>query len=93
MFEPSPPGAIREGFSLVMRPRLAYRPRMALKWKKLIGSGAILLFLFFYIVAAITIADRLPDNFVVRLVYFAVVGTAWGLPLYPLFVWMNRTPR
>jgi hypothetical protein len=46
--------------------------------------------LFGWIVAAITIADHLPKHPAIDLIYFLVVGTAWGLPLFPLMKWMNR---
>lgn len=60
--------------------------------KKLIGMLAMLVFLFFYVVAAITIADHLPRHWLVEAVYFVIVGVAWGLPLFPLLSWMNREP-
>jgi Protein of unknown function (DUF2842) len=58
--------------------------------RKLVGSVAVLAFLATYIAVAVTLADRLPDNRLVQLVYFVVVGTAWGLPLFPLIAWMQR---
>jgi hypothetical protein len=36
--------------------------------------------------------DLLPSHPAIELVYFAVVGTAWGLPLFPLLSWMNKEP-
>lgn len=60
--------------------------------RKLVGMPAILLFLVAYAAAAILIADRLPRHPVIDLVYFLIVGTAWGLPLFPLLSWMNREP-
>ena len=66
---------------------------MSPRLRKLVGSAAMLAYLFAYIVIALAVADRLPDSNLVRLAYYAVVGTVWGLPLYPLFVWMNRAPR
>lgn len=66
---------------------------MSPRLRKLVGSVVMLAYLFAYIAAALAVADRLPDSQLVRLFYYAIVGTAWGLPLYPLFVWMNRVPR
>ena len=66
---------------------------MSPRLRKLVGSAAMLAYLFAYIVIALAVADRLPDSNLVRLAYYAVVGTVWGLPLYPLFLWMNRVPR
>ncbi len=41
----------------------------------------MLAFLAFYIWAATAVAERLPDSPAVQLIYFAVVGTLWGVPL------------
>ena len=61
--------------------------------RKLIGMFAILVFLFFYVSAAVTIADHLPKHPAVSLIYYLVVGLAWGLPLFPLMTWMNQAPK
>jgi hypothetical protein len=58
--------------------------------RSFIGSVAILVFLVGYVWTATAIADRLPDDPMIKLVYFAVAGLAWGLPLLPLMTWMNR---
>ena len=63
---------------------------MSPRKRKLVGSAGILVFLGFYVWAAATIADRLPDSTVVQLIYFAVVGTLWGVPLFPLIAWVQR---
>jgi hypothetical protein len=43
-----------------------------------VGSLGILAFLTAYVWAAATLGSRLPDQWAIRLVYYAVVGTAWG---------------
>lgn len=58
--------------------------------KKLIGTLAMLVFLFVYVAAALAVADHLPAHWAIQMVFYAVVGTAWGLPLIPLMKWMNR---
>jgi hypothetical protein len=58
--------------------------------KKLIGSLAMLVFLFVYVAAALAVADHLPAHWAAQLLFYAGVGTAWGLPLIPLMKWMNR---
>jgi hypothetical protein len=35
----------------------------------------------------VAVADRLPDNRVVELIYFILAGTLWGVPLLPLITW------
>ena len=63
---------------------------MGPRLRKLIGSIAVVLFLGAYIVAAVTLAERLPDNRLAQLAYFLVAGVAWGVPLLPLFRWVER---
>ena len=58
--------------------------------RKLVGGVAILAFLAAYIVTAITLAAFVPNLWPVKLIYFLVVGMAWGAPLLPLLAWMNR---
>jgi len=65
---------------------------MTARVRKFVGLFAVLIFLAAYVVAAIAIADRLPSHWLVDLVFFAVAGLAWGVPLIPLFKWMNRGP-
>ena len=63
---------------------------MSPRVRKLVGSIGVLVFLAFYIWAATAIAEWLPDSTVVQLVYFALVGTLWGVPLFPLIAWVQR---
>lgn len=60
------------------------------RYKKIIGTLLMMVFLFLYVALAVAIADRLPDHPAVHLIYFVVVGIAWGVPLIPLMAWMNR---
>ncbi|MBL8557610.1 MAG: DUF2842 domain-containing protein [Hyphomonadaceae bacterium] len=58
--------------------------------RKALGSLAILTWLTVYIVVAVMIGERLhglPD--ILPLLYYAVAGVAWVLPLRGLFRWMN----
>ena len=61
--------------------------------RKLVGMLAMLVFLVVYAAVAIIVADLLPTHPAVDLVYFLVVGVAWGLPLFPLMKWMNSEPK
>ncbi|MDO9223185.1 MAG: DUF2842 domain-containing protein [Caulobacter sp.] len=60
--------------------------------RKLVGLLAMLVFLFVYVVVAVNIAGHLPKHPAISLLYFAIVGIAWGVPLFPLLSWMNREP-
>lgn len=63
---------------------------MGARTRRAVAAVGVLVFLTVYVVAAVTIADHLPKIGWVRLVYFAVVGLAWGVPLLPLFSWAER---
>ena len=66
------------------------QPAMSSGARKLIGMVALAIFLLVYVIGASLVGDRLPDNLAVKLVYFALAGTLWGVPLFPLIKWMNR---
>ena len=68
------------------------QPAMSSGARKLIGMVALAIFLLVYVIGASLVGDRLPDNLAVKLVYFALAGTLWGVPLFPLIKWMNREP-
>jgi len=63
---------------------------MGPRTRKFIGSLIILLFLFVYIVVAARVGLMVPNQPVLRFVYYLVAGTFWGVPLIPLLAWMNR---
>jgi hypothetical protein len=63
---------------------------MTARWRKLLGTGVILAFMVAYIWAAAVIGEHVPQHWLAQLVYYVVAGTAWGAPLIPLVIWMNR---
>ncbi len=63
---------------------------MSARQRKLIGMFAILAFVTAYAVAAVAIGERLPDHIAVQVLFYGVVGLAWGVPILPLISWMNR---
>lgn len=66
---------------------------MSGRWRSFLGGIAILIFLAAYVWVAVVVGDLLPDHWAARLVYFAVVGTAWGAPLIPLLSWIGKGHR
>lgn len=58
--------------------------------RKLVGGILVLAFILLYLGVMLAIADRLPDSIWVKLVFFLVAGTGWGVPILPLLTWMNR---
>lgn len=65
---------------------------MSPRARKFIGLICIVAFCIAYVAVVATVGDYIPDHWAVRLVYFAVAGTLWGVPLFPLIRWMNREP-
>jgi hypothetical protein len=63
---------------------------MSARVRKFIGGIGILVFLAAYIWAMTTISQHVPDIFALRLVFYAVAGIGWGVPILPLLSWMNR---
>ena len=62
---------------------------MTARTRKAIGSMAILLFVVLYAALVTTVGDRVPKAWWAQLIYYLAAGTAWGLPIIPLIVWMN----
>lgn len=65
---------------------------MSSRVRKFIGLFAILLFMGAYVMVIATLGDDLPDHWAAQLVYYAVAGTLWGVPLFPLIRWMEHRP-
>ena len=63
---------------------------MPARIRKLIGGVGVVAFLIAYAVLMTVIADRLPNQWAVKLLFFTVAGVGWGAPLIPLIAWMNR---
>jgi hypothetical protein len=63
--------------------------------KKLIGTLAILAWLAIYSLIAMGIGIRILPHAVplLRLVYYALAGTIWVVPVGLLLPWMHREPR
>jgi len=58
--------------------------------RRVVASFGAVGFLVFWIWGALAIGEHLPDAMWVKLIYFAVAGTAWGVPLFPLIAWANK---
>jgi len=63
---------------------------MKARVRKAIGGLGIVGFVILYAVAAATIGDHIPKVIWAQALFYIVAGTAWGLPLIPLILWMNR---
>ncbi|OXE36946.1 MAG: hypothetical protein CGW95_04630 [Phenylobacterium zucineum] len=63
---------------------------MKARLRKLIGGFGLLAFIGAYVWAVTAIGEHLPDQMQIKLIYFAITGLAWGVPVLPLISWMNR---
>ena len=62
--------------------------------RRAVGVVAMLVFLVLWIVGAIALAGMLPNSNWIRFAFYAIAGTACGLPLFPLISWSERgNPR
>ena len=66
---------------------------MSPRIKKLIGFLAFLPALMLYFFAAAALGELVPDNQLLKAVYFLIAGVAWAFPTRYLMRWMERDPR
>lgn len=63
---------------------------MPARLRRLVAGVGVLAFLVFYVWGAIAVSERLPDSPWIDLIFYAVAGIAWGVPLVPLLRWADR---
>jgi len=66
---------------------------MGARSRRFVATIGVLLFLSFWVWGAVAINDRLPDIWWLDLIFFAVAGIGWGIPLIPLLRWAEREPQ
>lgn len=60
--------------------------------RRFIATLGVIGFLAFWVWGAVTLHDHLPDAWWIDLIFFAVGGIGWGVPLIPLLRWAERAP-
>lgn len=65
---------------------------MGSRTRRFIATIGVLLFLTFWVWGAVSINDVLPNIWWLDLIFFAVAGIGWGVPLIPLLGWAEREP-
>ena len=65
---------------------------MGARTRRFVATVGVLLFLTFWVWGAVSINDRLPDIWWLDLIFFAVAGIGWGIPLTPMLRWAEREP-
>lgn len=58
--------------------------------RKAVGMAILLAALAVYVAVIVIIADFVPDHWAAELLFFAVAGVAWALPLRGVLRWLNR---
>lgn len=67
---------------------LPQNPKLNLGLRRLIASAGIVVFLFGYVVVVSDVGRHLPQhNALLMLLYYALAGTLWGVPVLPLISW------
>jgi len=65
---------------------------MGARTRRFVATVGVRLFLTFWVWGAVSINDRLPDIWWLDLIFFAVAGIGWGIPLIPMLRWAEREP-
>ena len=55
--------------------------------RPLVASLGGILFIIVYVVAAVTLPDYMPRNWVLQAAYFLVAGVVWVFPIRWLMLW------
>ena len=58
--------------------------------RKAIASLGVLIFLAVYIWGVIALGAFVPGAWWAQVLYFAVAGLAWGVPVLPLIAWAEK---
>ena len=66
---------------------------MPARVKKIFGSLFIFAFVIFWIWLATALSGFVPENKAAELVFYAVAGLGWGIPIMPVLAWMEREKR
>lgn len=65
---------------------------MGARTRRFVATIGVLLFLTFWVWGAVSINDVLPNIWWLDLIFFAVAGIGWGIPLIPMLRWAEREP-
>jgi hypothetical protein len=58
--------------------------------RKLIGLFGVLAFIVLYMGLVARLSSYVPDHGPLQVVFYALAGICWGIPILPLISWMNR---
>ena len=64
--------------------------RLNLPLRRLIACVGIVVFLIAYVLVVVSLAGFIHGGPVAALIFYALAGTLWGLPLIPLIAWSEN---
>lgn len=63
---------------------------MKTRTRQAIAGVGIVVFLIAYVMLVSQVGQALPQNRFVTLLFYAVAGIGWGIPLLPLIKWAAK---
>ena len=78
-----------------MKPELHLKPDpetlapkgLSLPRRRLIACVGIIVFLTAYVAGVSDLGRHIPQNALIQLLFYALAGTLWGVPVLPLISW------
>lgn len=67
-----------------------HNKKISLPMRRLIACIGIFVFLIAYVVVVVALAGFLRGGPVTALIFYALAGTLWGVPLIPLIAWSEN---
>jgi hypothetical protein len=61
-----------------------------MRWRTVVGSIAILLWMFIYCLLAWWLGSKLPNNMAIMSIYALVTGIAWIFPALKIYKWTRK---
>jgi len=58
--------------------------------RRALAALGVILFLTFYVWTVIAVGRFVPEVWWAQVLYFAVAGLAWGVPILPLIRWAEK---
>lgn len=63
---------------------------LSLPQRRAIACAGIIIFLFFYVWLVASLGQLIRGGPMTALIFYALAGTVWGVPLIPLIAWSER---
>lgn len=64
---------------------------MGPRTRRFVAMIGVLAFVVFWIWAVLEVRRFMPPGALIDLLFYAIAGIGWGVPLYPLFKWAERS--